>query len=148
MANIMVSGCLMGHECRYKGDHCKCDALLALAERHTLIPMCPEQFGGLATPRDPAEIIGDRVISKQGNDVTAAYTKGAETALSIAKLNHVSVAVLKANSPSCGKGVIYDGTFTGRKIPGNGIAAARFLEEDIAVFTEDEIDQLLEVLEK
>lgn len=146
MANIIVSGCLMGCDCRYKGDNCKCEELLALGEKHTLIPVCPEQMGGLATPRDPAEIVGDKVISNHGKDVTYEYRKGAETALYIAKLNNAAAAVLKANSPSCGKGIIYDGTFTGNKCEGNGIAAEIFLKAGYPVFTENEIDVLLKFL--
>ena len=117
MAVILASSCLLGCECRYKGDGCKCDALIKLAESNTIIGVCPEQMGGLPTPRDPAERQGDKVISCAGKDVTKAYTKGAETALYFAKLNHVDFAVMKAKSPSCGKGLIYDGTFTGNKIP-------------------------------
>ena len=121
MAVILASSCLLGCECRYKGDGCKCDALIKLAESNKIIGVCPEQMGGLPTPRDPAERQGDKVISCAGKDVTKAYTKGAETALYFAKLNHVDFAVMKAKSPSCGKGLIYDGTFTGNKIPGNGV---------------------------
>ncbi len=146
MAKIIISGCLLGCDCRYKGDNCKCEELVALAENHTLIPVCPEQLGGLATPRNPAEIVGDKVISNQGKDVTYEYKKGAETALHIAKINNVDVAVLKANSPSCGKGIIYDGTFTGNKVAGNGIAAEMFLNAGIRVFTENEIDEILKLL--
>lgn len=148
MAKIIVSGCLMGCDCRYKGDNCKCEELLALAEHHTLIPVCPEQLGGLKTPRDPAEIVGDKVISNKGNDVTYEYTKGAETALYIAKLNNADAVVFKANSPSCGKGIIYDGTFTGKKTSGNGIAAKMFLDEGYNVFTENEIQELINFLDK
>lgn len=148
MAKIIVSGCLMGCDCRYKGDNCKCEELLSLAEKHTLIPVCPEQMGGLTTPRDPAEICGNKVISNKGKDVTYEYTKGAEIALYIARLNNADAAVLKANSPSCGKGIIYDGTFSGNKTPGNGIAASAFLEAGFPVFTENEIHLLSELLEK
>ncbi len=146
MAKIIVSGCLFGCDCRYKGDNCKCEELLALADEHTLIPVCPEQMGGLSTPRDPAEIVGDKVISNHGKDVTYEYTKGAETALHIAKINNADVVVLKANSPSCGKGIIYDGTFTGNKIEGNGIAAKMFLDAGFSVFTENEIPELKKFL--
>lgn len=146
MANILVSACLFGCDCRYKGDNCKNDALLSLAAKHTLIPVCPEQLGGLATPRDPAEICGDRVVSRAGRDVTQAYQKGAEAALYIAKQVGASAAVLKANSPSCGKGVIYDGSFTGRKIEGNGVAAQLLSAAGIRVFTENEIPALLDFL--
>ena len=142
MAVILVSCCLLGAECRYRGDGQRSEAVLRLAEKHTLIPVCPEQMGGLPTPRDPAEIRGDRVVSSAGRDVTAAYRKGAQTALFLAKLNRVDFAILKAKSPSCGKGLIYDGTFTGNKIPGNGVAAALLLENGIPVFTEDELDRL------
>ncbi len=142
MANILVSACLLGCECRYKGDSCKSDALLALAAKHTLIPVCPEQLGGLATPRDPAEIRGDRVVSRAGKDVTQAYQKGAETALYIAKQVGVHAAVLKANSPSCGRGVIYDGSFTGKKTAGNGVTAQLLSDAGIRIFTEDELSAL------
>ena len=146
MAKIIVSGCLLGCDCRYKGDNCKCDKLLELADKHTLIPVCPEQLGGLSTPRDPAEIVGDKVISNHGKDVTYEYTKGAEMALYIAKINNADAVVFKANSPSCGKGIIYDGTFTGNKKNGNGIAAEMFLDNGFSVFTEDEISELKKFL--
>ena len=146
MAKIIVSGFLLGCDCRYKGDNCKCDKLLELADNHTLIPVCPEQLGGLSTPRDPAEIVGDKVISNHGKDVTYEYTKGAEMALYIAKINNADAVVFKANSPSCGKGIIYDGTFTGNKKNGNGIAAEMFLDNGFSVFTEDEISELKKFL--
>ena len=146
MAKIIVSGCLLGCDCRYKGDNCRCNELLDLAKDHTLIPVCPEQLGGLSTPRDPAEIVGDKVISNHGKDVTYEYNKGAELALYIAKINNADAVVFKANSPSCGKGVIYDGTYTGNKTDGNGIAAELFLKEGFSVFTENEINQLKNLL--
>ena len=146
MAKIIVSGCLLGCDCRYKGDNCKCNELLELAENHTLIPVCPEQLGGLSTPRDPAEIVGEKVISNHGKDVTYEYTKGAEMALYIAKVNNADAVVFKANSPSCGKGIIYDGTFTGNKKNGNGIAAKLFLDNGFSIFTEDEISELKKFL--
>ena len=142
MANIIVSACLLGFDCRYKGDGCLCERLAALAEKHTLIPVCPEQLGGLPTPRDPAEICGGKVIDSAGRDVTAKFSAGAQAALKAARLNRVNTAVLKARSPSCGRGLIYDGTFTGRKIPGDGFTAKLFLENEINVFTEDELDEL------
>ena len=143
MAKIIVSGCLLGCDCRYKGDNCRCDELLDLAKDHTLIPVCPEQLGGLSTPRDPAEIVGDKVISNHGKDVTYEYNKGAELALYIANVNNADAVVFKANSPSCGKGIIYDGTFTGNKTEGNGIAAELFLKEGFSVFTTSRSTNLL-----
>ena len=138
MATILVSGCLLGNECRYKGDGCRCEKVLKLTETHTLIAVCPEQMGGLATPRDPSERVGDRVLSCKGADVTEQFQKGAETALYLAKLNQADFAIFKANSPSCGKGTIYDGTFSGGKTAGNGVTADLFLKNGIPVFTEDE----------
>ncbi len=138
MATILVSGCLLGNECRYKGDGCRCEKVLKLAETHTLIAVCPEQMGGLATPRDPSERVGDRVLSCKGADVTEQFQKGAETALYLAKLNQADFAIFKANSPSCGKGTIYDGTFSGGKTAGNGVTADLFIKNGIPVFTEDE----------
>ena len=143
MARIIVSACLLGCECRYKGDGCENEAVLALAKKHTLIPVCPEQLGGLPTPRDPSEIVGEKVMSCNGRDVTAEYMRGAETALRIAKINRAKTAILKAKSPSCGKGLIYDGTFTGNKVPGDGVTAKLFAENGIRVLTEDEAGELL-----
>ncbi|MCF2652076.1 DUF523 domain-containing protein [Anaeromassilibacillus senegalensis] len=142
MAVILVSSCLLGCACRYKGDDCKNEKILKLAKEHVLLGVCPEQMGGLETPRDPSEIVGDKVLSCAGRDVTAQYQKGAEAALYLAKLNHVDFAILKAKSPSCGKELIYDGTFTGNKVPGNGVTVSLLLENGIPVYTEDELDQL------
>lgn len=146
MANILVSACLVGCACRYKGDGCLNGEILSLAKEHTLIPVCPEQLGGLATPRSPAERQGDRVINAAGEDVTRAYYRGAETAVQIAKLNGVALAIMKARSPSCGSGVIYDGTFTGTKIPGSGVASELLSVNGIPVFTEEEMDAVREQL--
>ena len=141
---ILVSACLLGCHCRYDGDSRENPAVLALAKEHTLIPVCPEQLGGLPTPRTPSERIGDKVMMKTGEDVTAAYQKGAETALRLAKLLGADLALLKARSPSCGKGTIYDGSFTGKLIPGNGVTAALLTESGIPVFTEEEFSLLYE----
>mgnify|MGYP002709150075 CR=1 FL=1 len=113
MKKILVSACLFGNNCRYKGDNCLSEKLLDLGKDNVLIPVCPEQLGGLPTPRHPAERVGEKVISDIGVDVTEEYNRGANLAVEIAKANAVDYCVLKANSPSCGKGVIYDGTFTG-----------------------------------
>lgn len=142
MAVILVSSCLLGCACRYKGDDCKNQRILALAKEHVLLGVCPEQMGGLETPRVPSEIVGDKVMSNAGRDVTAEYRKGAEAALYLAQLNRADFAILKAKSPSCGKGLIYDGTFSGSKVPGNGVTAALLLENGIPVYTEEELDRL------
>lgn len=142
MAKILVSNCLLGCDCRYKGDGCACDEVIALAEKHTLIGVCPEQAGGLATPRPPAEIQGDKIINNIGDDVTEQYMRGAQTALYLAKLNKVDFAILKAKSPSCGTGRIYDGTFTGAMCDGNGVSAQLLIDNGFTVYNEDNLDKL------
>lgn len=140
---ILVSACLMGLSCRYDGSGCSQAGIERLKAAHHLIPVCPEVYGGLPTPREPAEIIGGRVVTKSGGDVTAQYQKGAEEALLLARRLDCRAALLKAKSPSCGKGEIYDGSFGGRLILGDGILARLLSEEGIPVFTEHEIEALL-----
>lgn len=139
---LLVSACLLGANCKYSGDHNFCPAVAALAERHTLIPVCPEQLGGLPTPRTPAERVGERVMTEDGRDVTEQYRRGAEEAVKLAKLLGAEGAVLKFRSPSCGCGTIYDGTFSHTRIPGNGVAAQAILDMGLPVWTEENIDDL------
>ncbi len=139
MGIILVSRCLLGCACRYDGQSCPNEKVLALGKEHILIGVCPECDGGLPTPRAPSERIGDRVIMKTGEDVTENYHHGAEIALRLAKELHADGAVLKAKSPSCGCGIIYDGTFTGTLIPGNGVTAELFLQNGIPVKTENDL---------
>ena len=108
------------------------------------MPLCPEQLGGLPTPRTPAERIEDRVMTKDGRDVTAEYRHGAEQALHLARLCGCKIALLKERSPSCGSGTIYDGTFTGGLTAGDGVTAALLRENGITVYGESEIGRLLE----
>ena len=138
MAVILVSSCLLGIRCRYKGDSVPCERLLALAKEHTLIPVCPEQMGGLPTPRNPSERVNDKVLSCTGADVTENYRRGAEAALYLAQLYRCDFAILKAYSPACGKGIIYDGSFSGSRKPGNGVAAELLLNHGLPVFTDEE----------
>lgn len=137
---VLVSACLLGQCCAYDGRHRKSEAVLRLAERYELIPICPEREGGLPTPRVPSERISSRVCSRDGADVTAAYERGALAALSLALESGVAFAVLKSKSPSCGKGEIYDGSFTHRLIPGNGVTAELLLSNSVPVYTEKEIE--------
>ena len=134
---ILVSACLLGLCCRYDGQSKQNEQVLALAKKHELIPVCPEQLGGLPTPRPPAEIQNGRVISCMGLDVTAQYEKGAAEALRLYDLLHCDCALLKARSPSCGAEKIYDGTFSGTLIPGRGIAARLLSQRQITVFSEE-----------
>lgn len=137
---ILISTCLLGIACKYSGgDNARPALIDALrAAGHELVPVCPEVYGGLPTPRPPAERIGARVMTAAGADVTAAYRKGAETALKLARLTGCEAAVLKAGSPSCGHGTIYDGTFTGKKIPGNGVTAELLEQNGIRVYTDED----------
>ena len=145
MKTLLISRCLLGDACRYDGKSkpLPAETLQALRARYELIPVCPEVLGGLPTPRTPSERQGSRVVMKTGADVTAEYRRGAETALRLAQEHQVCAAVLKERSPSCGKGEIYDGTFTGTLKEGNGVTAEVLLENGFAVYGESEIAKLI-----
>ena len=140
--NILISGCLLGLKCRYDGKEKKLPEIEKLIEVYNLIPVCPEQLGGLPTPRIPAERVNNKVVNQAGVDVTKEYQLGAEEALKVAKLYNCKKAILKEKSPSCGCGKIYDGTFSKNLIVGNGITADLLLKNGIEIFGESEIDKL------
>ena len=142
---VIVSACLLGENCKYSGGNNYNPDVACLADKFELIPVCPEVFGGLDTPRPPSEIVGDRVISKTGDDVTCQYHDGAEKTLYIARENNCPVALLKERCPSCGCSKIYDGTFSGTLVDGNGITAQLLLDNDIAVFGESNINKLIDL---
>lgn len=142
--NLLISACLMGIRCRYDGGRKTLECLDELMQRHVLIPVCPEVLGGLPTPRVPAERIGERVMTRDGRDVTAHYEQGAQEALRLAKMAGCTHALLKERSPSCGCGVIYDGTFTGGLCKGDGVCGALLKEHGIAVLGESSVQALLE----
>ncbi len=139
MANILVSACLVGCVCRYDAAKKTSDKLLELGKENTLIPVCPEQLGGLPTPRHPSERVGDKVLRDDGVDVTREYDLGAKTAVEIAKLCKADYCVLKSGSPSCGCGLIYDGSFSGKKIPGDGITVEYLKKAGFKVMTEEDL---------
>ena len=141
--NLLISACLLGIPCRYDGKSVKKLNLEGLTEKYNLIPICPEIYGGLSTPRIPSERVGELVLMKDGTDVTENYLRGAEASLTIALANGCSVALLKERSPSCGKGKIYDGTFSGTLTDGDGVATELLSSKGISVFGESEIDDLL-----
>lgn len=141
---LLISACLLGQRCRYDGGSKYYPAVEALSETYELVPVCPECFGGLPIPREPSERVGDRVLSRTGEDVTAAFLQGAEKALEIARKNQAALALLKERSPSCGCGAIYDGTFSGTVVPGNGVAAELLLQNGIKVYGESRIRELLD----
>ena len=138
MEKILISKCLAGFNCRYDGGNNLVPEIKELADEGVAVTACPEQLGGLPTPRIPSERIGNRVVSREGKDVTAEFTAGAEAALQIALEQGCRIAVLKSRSPSCGKGCIYDGHFTGELTAGNGVTTDLLLQHGIEVLTEDE----------
>ena len=139
---VLVSACLLGCPCRYDGKSKPNPAVLALMDKHTLIPICPEQMGGLATPRPPAECKNGGVFTEAGADVTAQYRRGAEEALRLANLYGCTCAILKERSPSCGSGEIYDGSFSRHLIAGDGVTAALLKANGITVLGESEVGSL------
>ena len=139
---LLVSACLLGCPCRYDGTAKADPRVLALMERHTLIPVCPEQLGGLPTPRLPSERREGGVFDRGGKDVTAQYRQGAEEVLRLARLYGCTHAVLKERSPSCGSGQIYDGSFSHVLVPGSGVAAELLAQNGITVLGESQADIL------
>lgn len=137
---ILVSACLLGVRCRYDGKSKPHPAVERLMEQHTLIPVCGEILGGLPTPRVSAERQGERVVTADGRDVTAAYRRGAEEVLRLAERYGCTAAVLKERSPSCGSGRIYDGTFTGTLTDGWGVTAELLRDHGICVIGESEAE--------
>lgn len=142
---LLVSACLLGIGCKYSGrDNLRPELLEQLRRAgHTLIPVCPEIYGGLPTPRPPAERRNGRVMTEAGADVTAQYRKGAEAALELYRRCGCEAALLKAKSPSCGSGVIYDGTFSHTKIAGDGVTAELLKSNGIPVYTEEDCAPLI-----
>ena len=120
---ILVSACLLGKNCKYNGGNNLNQRVLDFIEGHEVIGVCPEQLGGLSTPRLPAEIVDGVVMNKEGISVDAEFRKGAQAALAVALENKVELAILQSRSPSCGVKEIYDGSFSGKKIKGQGVFA-------------------------
>ncbi len=124
----LVSSCLLGVNCKYDGGNNYHQAVVDFLKDKDYVPVCPEQLGGLSTPREPSEIIGDQVVTQGGGRVTEAFERGGEETLKLARLSGCTRGILKENSPSCGVTTRYDGTFSHQKIPGQGITA-RILRE-------------------
>jgi uncharacterized protein YbbK (DUF523 family) len=147
--NILISACLLGVNCKYNGKNNKVENLIEQMNNVTLIPVCPEQLGGLTTPRPPAELNGEAsVFSNEGIDVTAQFTFGAEETLKIAKLYHCEYAILKERSPSCGSNQIYDGSFQGKVKEGEGVTATLLKQNSITVYSEDNFEELIKILKE
>ena len=157
---ILISACLLGRNVKYSGGNNLCPWLAKYYNTDDFIAICPECFGVLPIPRPPAEIQGGSgedvlngtatVADKDGKDVTQNFINGAQKALAYAKKHNANCAILKARSPSCGCGMIYDGTFSGGKKAGNGVTAALFLQHGIKVYTEESIteEELIKILKE
>lgn len=143
MENLLISACLLGIPCRYDGRSVKAVDVSVLREKYNLIPVCPEIYGGLPTPRTPSERQGDKTVMKDGRDVTENYLLGAKAAYDLCLELGCKKALLKEKSPSCGKGKIYDGSFTGTLTEGNGVTAEYLMARGIEVYGESEIDKLI-----
>ncbi len=136
---VLVSACLVGVNCKYNGGNNYNEKIMELVKNGEAILVCPEQLGGLTTPRNPSEISNGKVLMNNGHDVTSNFNRGAKEVLELAKRLNIKKAILKSKSPSCGHGLIYDGTFSGKKIIGNGITAQLLIDNGIEVITEDEL---------
>ena len=136
---ILCSACLLGIKCRFDGQSKPNERVLELAKREILIPVCPEQLGGLPIPREAAEQLGGKVINKSGQDVTENFQQGAQKVLNLAKLLNIKEAILKQRSPSCGLSQIYDGAFSKTVIKGDGVTAALLKQNGIKVISEEDL---------
>ena len=136
---VAISACLLGAPVRYDGGSKPIDEVLELAEKVDVVRVCPETASGLPVPRPPAEQLGGRVLLADGRDVTEDFSRGAQRCLDVVRRSPVSLAVLKAKSPSCGVGLVYDGTYSGRLVPGQGVFAERLEKEGVCVVTEDTV---------
>ena len=143
MDKIIVSSCILGNNTKYNGGNNYNPLVERLKEKYIIIPICPEVMGGLGIPRIPSERINDRVINKNGDDVTNNYLLGLDKVLKLIENEEIKYAVLKDGSPSCGSKFIYDGTFTGNKIRGMGITAECLSKLGIKIITEKEIEEIL-----
>ena len=154
---VLVSRCLLGHRVRYDGGASGPYALLAQWQAEgRVIALCPEVAGGLPTPRAAAEIPGGQgvevlagkaaVITTEGEDVTEAFVSGARQALALVERHGIRIAILKANSPSCGNRLTYDGSFSGTKVEGQGVTAALLTRAGVQVFSELELEEAAKAL--
>ena len=134
---IMVSACLLGQKCKYDGGDNRSESVLTFTEGHEVIPVCPEVAGGLPVPRLACEISDGRVINRAGEDKDREFRAGAEKCLALAREKEIDLAILQPRSPSCGVGRIYDGTFTGKLIEGNGVFAGLLIENGFKVMNGD-----------
>ena len=150
---VLISACLLGDNVKYSGGNNLTPELVTLLEKYNvkIVKICPECFSGLPIPRVPSEIRGDKVYGKDGRDITKEFLVGAEKTYQVAKNKEIDFAILKERSPSCGNSYIYDGSFSGKVIQGQGLTVRKLNEENIVIFSEEnleEIEKYLQVLNK
>ena len=147
---VLISACLLGDNVKYSGGNNLTPELVTLLEKYNvkIVKICPECFAGLSIPRVPSEIRGDKVFSKDGRDITEEFLSGAEKTYQIAKRKQVDFAILKERSPSCGSSFIYDGSFSGKVIEGQGLTAKKLSKENIIVFSEENLEEIEKYLEE
>ena len=143
MEKILISACLLGQPVRYDGKSKNYPDIDRLADKYILIPVCPEIYGGLPTPRDPSEIVNDQVLTDKGVDVTPQFIQGAKNTLDLASTLGIKAAILKSKSPSCGTKYIYNGSFDSTLTEGMGITAKLLLKNGITLYSEEDIPFLL-----
>lgn len=150
MQKILISGCLLGAKVRYNGEGKLIEHALVgqWMKEGRFVSICPEMAGGLPTPRLPAEMRGGRIWTKDGVDVTAQFQTGAEMALNLCQKHQIKIALLKARSPSCGNEAVYDGSFSGRTLEGQGVTAALLMAHGIRVFNEDQLLEAAQFLQE
>ena len=140
---IMVSACLLGENCKYNGGNNRSPELLHLLSGHEVVPVCPEVLGGLPTPHAPAEIVNGVVINREGVSVDDAFRLGAKKAIEMARQEKPDLIILQSRSPSCGVKEIYDGTFSGKLIPGYGVFAEMALQAGFRVIDAEDVPEII-----
>lgn len=136
---IIVSACLLGENCKYNGSNNRCQKVIDFVKSHEVFAVCPEQMGGLSTPRPPAEICNGIVQTAEGLSVDSEFRKGANAAVKVALENGVALAILQPRSPSCGCKQIYDGTFSRKLISGKGVFAEQLAENGIEILEPEDL---------
>ena len=147
---VLISACLLGDNVKYSGGNNLTPELVTLLEKYNvkIVKICPECFAGLTIPRVPSEIREDKVFGKDGRDITEEFLTGAEKTYEVAKRKQVDFAILKERSPSCGSSYIYDGSFSGNVIQGQGLTAKKLSKENIIIFSEENLEEIKDYLEE
>ena len=140
---VIVSACLAGDNCKYNGGNNLNQKMMDLLKTHEMIKVCPEVLGGLPTPRPSAEIVDGKVMNTEEKNITKEFTDGAQKAFEIVQKENPDLIILQSRSPSCGIKQIYDGTFSGNKIPGHGVFAELCIKAGYKVLDIEDIDEYL-----